>query len=67
MTQLLYYLIPLALIGVVGALFLGLKSFTEEGEDARRRSNRMMQWRIGLQFLALVLMMAFLWLRTSGQ
>lgn len=65
MAQYLYYLIPLALLGVVVALTLGLGSFLQDGPEARRRSNRMMQWRVALQFVALVIMMAFLWLKAS--
>ena len=44
------------MIGVVIALFRGLASFAQEGQEARPRSNRMMQWRLGLQALAMVLL-----------
>lgn len=60
MTELLFIAAPLAMIGVVIALGLGLKNFSQEGADARRRSNKAMQWRIGLQFLAVALVMLIL-------
>lgn len=55
----IFYLIPLFMLGVVVALVLGLSSFVKEGREARARSNRMMQWRIGLQLAAVVLILAF--------
>ena len=56
MAEVLIFLIPLVMIGVVIALFRGLASFAQEGQEARQRSNRMMQWRLGLQALAMVLL-----------
>lgn len=56
MTEFIFILIPLAMVGVVVALGVGLKSFSEEGQTARRRSNKAMQWRLGLQFGAVALM-----------
>lgn len=52
MAEILLYLIPPLMIGVVAALAFGLASFAQEGREARERSNRMMRWRIILQFLA---------------
>ncbi len=66
MSQYLYFLIPIALLSVAAVLILGLGSFLQEGEAARRRSNRLMQWRVGLQFVALVVIMAFLWGAGAG-
>ncbi|MEL6977914.1 MAG: twin transmembrane helix small protein [Pseudomonadota bacterium] len=59
MSDIVFYLIPVFMIGVVIALALGLASFVQEGKEARRRSNRMMQWRIGLQFGAVALLLVF--------
>lgn len=55
MTAALLIVLPILMVGVVVALVLGLRSFTQEGVEARARSNRMMQWRIGLQFAAVVI------------
>ena len=59
MAEILLYLIPVFLIAVVVALTLGLASFAQEGQEARQRSNRMMQWRLALQFVAVVLIFLF--------
>ena len=61
----LFILAPLALLGVALVLAKGLFHFTQEGEEARRSSNRMMQWRIALQFIAVALMLALLTLSQS--
>ncbi|MCI4660393.1 MAG: twin transmembrane helix small protein [Neomegalonema sp.] len=57
MTSLLLILIPIVLVAVVFVVGRGLFSFTQEGEEHRRRSNRMMQWRLVLQALAVVLIL----------
>lgn len=55
MTQFLVYLIPIVMLGVVVAVVLGLRAFMTDGAEARARSNRMMQWRVILQFVAVAL------------
>lgn len=58
MTVLLTILVALAMLGVVGVLFAGLIGLVRGGSDATgdpRRSNKLMQWRIVLQGVALVL------------
>ena len=62
MADYLIYLIPLALLGVVVALIRGLSSFAQEGKEARMRSNRMMQWRLWLQALAMLLLFTALFI-----
>ncbi|MCI4663191.1 MAG: twin transmembrane helix small protein [Neomegalonema sp.] len=60
MSNFLLFLLPVVLVGVLGSLALGLKSLAGEADEDRRRSNRMMQWRVGLQALAVVILMALL-------
>ena len=55
MSQVLIYLIPIVMLGVVAAVVLGLRAFMTDGAEARARSNRMMQWRVILQFAAVVM------------
>lgn len=62
MAEYLLFLIPLVVLGVVIALVRGLASFAQEGKEARLRSNRMMQWRLWLQALAMVLLFAALFM-----
>jgi NADH:ubiquinone oxidoreductase subunit 6 (subunit J) len=61
------FLLILALVGaVLGVLVLGIGSFGKGGEYNRRNSNRLMRWRLGLQFAAVVLIVLFVWLRGQG-
>ena len=61
------FLVILVLVGaVVGVLALGLGSFGKGGEYNRRNANRLMRWRLGLQFAAVVLIVLFVWLRAQG-
>lgn len=66
MSDVVLYLIPVFILGVVGALALGLRAFMSDGAEARARSNRMMQWRVILQFIAVLLIVIFLVALGSG-
>jgi hypothetical protein len=63
MSDPLFIVILVLLAAVTGVLALGIGSFGKGGEFNRRNSNRLMRWRIGLQFLAVVLIVLFVWLR----
>ncbi len=62
----LFYIIILACIAVLGVLFLGVGSFAKSGAFHKKYANKIMRWRIGLQFLAVVLIMLYIWLRDGG-
>ncbi len=53
------YLIAGAALAVLFVLALGLVNMFRTNADPRR-ANRLMQWRVGLQFLAVVLLVLFL-------
>jgi len=55
MSTLISYLIPLALAAVVAVLLFGLWNMMRGGSASL--SQTLMRWRVGLQFLALVLIM----------
>ena len=58
------FLVILALLAaVVGVLALGIGSFGKGGAYNRRNANKLMRWRLGLQFAAVVLIVLFVWLR----
>ncbi len=61
-----FILAALASLAVLGVLAIGIGGFARGGEFNRRNGNRLMRWRIGLQFLAVVLIVLFVWLRGSG-
>lgn len=64
--QFLPYLIGLVCLGVVVTLFTGLGGMTHGGEFNRRHGNRMMRWRVGLQLLAVILLLSYVALRRSA-
>ena len=53
------YLIPLALGAVLVVLLLGLWNMMRGG--SANRSQTLMRWRVILQFLAIIVMLAGLW------
>ncbi|NBN65552.1 twin transmembrane helix small protein [Microvirga tunisiensis] len=59
MGNILYNLIPFALGAVALVLFLGLWNMFRGG--SANRSQQLMRWRVGLQFLAIVLIMGTLY------
>jgi hypothetical protein len=59
----------IALIGclvVAGILLLGIGSFARGGEFNRRNANRFMRWRLYAQFIVVILIVGFVWLRSKG-
>ena len=62
----LFYLRALAMLAGVGILTFGIGSFGKGGEFAHKYSNKMMRWRIIAQFIAVVFIVLFVWLRDNG-
>ena len=56
------YLVPLAVAAVAIVLLLGLWNMMRGGSASR--SQNLMRWRVLLQFAAIIIMMAGLWLAT---
>ena len=59
------YAIGAAILGVVVSLFTGLGGMAQGGAFNRRHGNRMMRWRVGLQGLALVLLLFYVWVKRN--
>ena len=55
-------LISVALGAVAVVLILGLGNMVRDG--SANRSQLLMRWRVGLQFLAILVIMGALWLRS---
>ena len=53
-------LLPLALLAVLAVLVVGILSMLKGGEFNRKYGNLLMRWRVGLQALALVLIVVSL-------
>ncbi len=57
METLLYYATTLAVIAVILVLALGLRSMAKG--DSPNLSQKLMRWRVGLQFLAILIIMGY--------
>lgn len=62
----LFILAAIASLIVLGILILGIASFGRGGEFNRRHANRLMRWRVGAQFIAVVLIVGFAFWRAQG-
>jgi hypothetical protein len=63
---LLPYAIGAVMLAVVATLFTGLGGMAQGGAFNKRNGNRMMRWRVGLQGLALLLLLAYMFLRRTN-
>ncbi len=52
-----------ACAAVLIILLLGINSFRKGGADAAKESNKFMRWRLGAQFVAILLILAFVYFR----
>jgi hypothetical protein len=66
MEQALRILIPLIILGVVVVLGLGFYALYRGGEFGRTWSNRLMRMRIGLQALAVALLVMLVMIMRAG-
>ena len=62
----LFIVVAIACLIVLGILVFGVGTFGKGGEFNRRHANRIMRWRIGAQFVAVLLILAFVWIRRGG-
>ena len=59
----LFILVVLAVVIVAGILIFGVGTFGKGGEFNKKYANKIMRWRIGAQFVAVALIMLFIYLR----
>lgn len=62
----LFIVVLIAVFAVVVILMLGLGGFAGGGAFNKKHSNRLMRYRIIAQFIAVVLIVGFIWLRGGG-
>ncbi|WP_223421354.1 twin transmembrane helix small protein [Tateyamaria pelophila] len=62
----LLILVVLACLAVVVVLMLGLGGFAKGSGWAQKNSNKLMRYRLGAQFIAVLLIVAYVFLRQSG-
>lgn len=62
----MFYVIAIACLGVLAILMVGIGSFGKGGDFNRKHANRIMRWRLGAQFVAVILIAGFAYLRSGG-
>ena len=62
----LFVLVVIAVLAVVIVLILGLGGFAGGGEFNKRNSNKLMRWRIIAQFIAVVLIVIYVYFRKDA-
>ncbi|MGR3269693.1 twin transmembrane helix small protein [Thalassococcus profundi] len=62
----LFLLMAAVMIGVVVILMIGIGGFAKGGEFNRKYGNKLMQLRVAAQFIAVLLILLFVWLRSGG-
>lgn len=60
----LFYVVAAACLAVVVILMMGIGGFAKEGGNGKR-ANKIMRMRIIAQFVAIVLIVGYVWLRRS--
>jgi len=62
----LFILVAVACIAVAAILLFGIGTFGKGGEFNRKYANKIMRWRIGAQFVAVLLVLLFVYMRRVG-
>lgn len=62
----LFIIIAIVMAGVVLILLFGIGSFAKGGDFNKKYANKAMRWRIMAQFVAVVLILLFVWIRGRG-
>lgn len=62
----LFLVMAAVMIAVVVILMIGIGGFAKGGEFNRKYANKLMQARIAAQFVAVILILLFVWLRRGG-
>ncbi len=59
----LFIIAAIACLAVVAVLLFGIGSFAKGGDFNKKYANKAMRWRIIAQFVAVMLILLFVWLR----
>jgi uncharacterized membrane protein affecting hemolysin expression len=62
----LFIVAAIASLAVLVILVFGISSFAKGGEFNKRNANKLMRWRLGAQFVAVLLIVAFAFLHQRG-
>ena len=62
----LFLFAAIACFVVLAILLFGIGTFAKGGEFNKRNANKIMRWRLGVQFVAVILIAAIAWLRARS-
>lgn len=62
----LFILVIVAVLIVAGIMLFGVGTFGKGGEFNRKNANKIMRYRIGAQFVAVCLILFYVWMRSGG-
>jgi len=62
----LFIIVAIACLAVVAVLMVGVGGFARGGAFNRKYANKIMRLRLLMQFIAVVLIVAFVWLSKHG-
>lgn len=62
----LFLLVIFACLAVLGVLMVGVIGFAKGGEFNKKYANKIMRLRLLLQFIAVILIMLYVWLRSGS-
>ncbi len=63
MQSILEIIIPISIVLTVGIMFAGTFTMTK-AEDSGRKSNMMMRYRVLSQFISILLIILYVWIRS---
>lgn len=62
----LFFVVAFSMIVVLAILLFGIGTFGRGGEFNRKHANRIMRYRLAAQFVAVILIVLFVMLRSGG-
>ena len=62
----LFIVVGIACLVVLGILLTGIGGFAKGGDFNRKHANKIMRWRIYAQFVAIALILLFVFIRGKG-
>lgn len=62
----LFFVVAAIVLVVFVILAIGIGGFARGGEFNKKHANRLMRYRIGAQFIAVLAILLFVWLRNGG-
>ncbi|MFY0623779.1 MAG: twin transmembrane helix small protein [Pelagimonas sp.] len=62
----LFWVAAIAILAVLAILMFGIGTFAKGGEFNRKHANKIMRWRILAQFVAVLIILLFVWLNSGG-